>query len=630
MKEYAGFGVGELLKSPSDLLGEVFLRGDAASLTAAAELLPEPREGAYVFLSGLESPGAILVDEYGNLYDQATGHFSWGRGPRDAEPIYSSGERTRVRFEMTDSPAPVFVWSRREGETFEAFVHPYDPGLSPMCLLRITREGKTECLRVSAKEHSPVSPEEYAAQKAEAEAIWSECFTPAELTLPEGELRDVYVKCLKNALCTFSADAPRYGHAAYGEDAHAHFPPTVLTAVEAFYRAGLTKRAAGVLAAFFRACVRPDGRLYYYGPSPAESGQLLWLLSRLPDLMRPEYLPKVRAMAENLLSLCGESGLVEGCAEADTRLRSAVYVNNCLWVSRGLEAAGMLLERLGTGERYVDAAAELLARTRQALSRETDDGIVPFRLGYPARAVSYSSCEPEGTLTETEREAYLASGLPDAAAAGYAEERFRWEQDLSENTYANYRYIPEMLSSGLLTKNQADKLVAYRRAHGGECLGMTRFFDRLDDWPVFHYARYLLEAGEYARYRMLLYAHGACHGLRAAGVYYEQVSLTGGVAAEDCVPSLLTLPLMLEWMLAFEPTKREELWLGAGIPQEWLAEGPVGVKEMPTGFGPVSWEVRDGVLRYTLPDAGMPAFFIAGEEKLPLTKREGMLALPLE
>jgi len=40
---------------------------------------------------------------------------------------------------------------------------------------------------------------------------------------------------------------------------------------------------------------------------------------------------------------------------------------------------------------------------------------------------------------------------------------------------------------------------------------MTRFEERLDDWPALHVARALLELDEIERYLLLLYAHGLHH-----------------------------------------------------------------------------------------------------------------------
>ena len=142
-------------------------------------------------------------------------------------------------------------------------------------------------------------------------------------------------------------------------------------------------------------------------------------------------------------------------------------------------------------------------------------------------------------------------------------------EDLVENTYANYRYYPEMLSAMLLSNGLSDALVRMRESIGGELLCMTRFWEQLDDWPVLNYARFLLETGRIEKYLLLLYAHTAHHGDPERMTYYEQVSIDGRVIANDCIPSLLTAPTMLAWAFAYEPMDGGALRLLAALPREW-------------------------------------------------------------
>lgn len=51
----------------------------------------------------------------------------------------------------------------------------------------------------------------------------------------------------------------------------------------------------------------------------------------------------------------------------------------------------------------------------------------------------------------------------------------------------NYRYWPEFLSSGLLPQDMANWIVKARLAAAGQCCGMTRFGDHLDDWLLADY-----------------------------------------------------------------------------------------------------------------------------------------------
>jgi len=269
------------------------------------------------------------------------------------------------------------------------------------------------------------------------------------------------------------------------------------------------------------------------------------------------------------LSACDEIGglrMIKMCAEADTNERIHVYLNNNLWAIRGLEALSALLG--DAGECYRTAATELRACVNEALSRYTErdtrfGNLPPFRLGYTAAPT---------TLTRGCKDTFFP--LSERAYEAYC--NTAWErsdrsdsEDLVENTYANYRYYPEMLSAMILPEEHSDALVRMRESLGGEMLCMTRFWEQLDDWPVLNYARFLLETGRIEKYLLLLYAHTAHHGDPERMTYYEQVSIDGKVIANDCIPSLLTTPTMLAWAFAYEPMDGGALRLLSALPREW-------------------------------------------------------------
>ena len=162
-------------------------------------------------------------------------------------------------------------------------------------------------------------------------------------------------------------------------------------------------------------------------------------------------------------------------------------------------------------------------------------------------------------------------------------------------SYTNYRYWPEMLSSGLLNEEMIKAIVDYRETHGGEILGMTRFMRHLDDWPYAHYAYGLLTSDEWEKFLLGLYAHMIHH--QSIGTYtaYEQVSVLGEEfrepVADYCVPSQLVVPIMLKWMLVFEDPVQNALWLCKAIPIAWFYRG-ISVKEVPTRWGKVSFSLE--------------------------------------
>jgi hypothetical protein len=317
--------------------------------------------------------------------------------------------------------------------------------------------------------------------------------------------------------------------------------------------------------------------------SAVEYSQILFLINRYANILglkgwAASYLSKIAGMGDEILAhlvVCDEFGgakLIRMCAEADTNGREYVYFNNNLWAVRGLKALAGILEKFGERDKakfYAKQADELLKEIRKTLAAYTVENqygsIVPFRLGYTATPLTLSTCDRLlESLSQEEKEAYKQ--------ITWVRDTNTREQDLTENTYANYRYYLEMLSSMLLDEKQTSSLVRMREALGGELLGMTRLWSRIDDWPVVNYARFLLENGYTDKYLLLLYAHTLHHGIPDKMLWFEQVRPNGSVGSADCVPSLLTAPIMLTWMFAYESVEPQQLQLLRTIPKTWFSE----------------------------------------------------------
>ena len=349
--------------------------------------------------------------------------------------------------------------------------------------------------------------------------------------------------------------------------------------------------ARGIFRHLFTYILTDEGRFSYrqgpqevFGASAEEYGYLLFLADRYSlqlgaDSWDAEVWYRLTGIGELLLAACSPCEEADGrtlvlmCAEADTNTRIHAYLNNNLWAIRGLNALAALLIRFGRepeAKSYAAMAAQLTENVNALLEKYSVydprfGKLPPFRFGYTATPATLSTCKDTfAPMTEAEYREYLVPSLSREASK---------LQDLTENTYANYRYYPECLSSMLLPAEQAEAVHKLRAALGGEILCMTRFMRELDDWPIIHYARYLLEAGHIDKYLTLLFAHANHHGLPELMCYYEQVTVTGGMRAHDCVPSLLTVPIMSAWMLVYERMNGNELLLGAGVPKAWFLGG---------------------------------------------------------
>jgi len=332
---------------------------------------------------------------------------------------------------------------------------------------------------------------------------------------------------------TFQGDHPKYGVKHYAEARHEAFPPTIVAAVDALSAWGLGARAAQLFRYWLKTFVRADGTIDYYGPALSEYGQLLHTAALLQERAGLEGWWKegsgtLKRMAERLVELCVQSEkggeLIPGVPEADissgeplhihdsTHSENNRYFHNSAWVARGLLRWVELVQRAGTDAdrrncaRVRKAAEGLAARTLSAVERAWPNDLSDWWLPPQVEA-----CPRPGSLTENA----LAS-------------------------YTNYRYWPELLSSGVLPAKLANRIVDARLSAGGQFCGMTRFAGHLDDWPLADYLYGLWSLGRKRDFLLSLYGHVAYHQAQGHLTAYEQVSFPPGTEkAPYCLPCQL-------------------------------------------------------------------------------------------
>lgn len=320
---------------------------------------------------------------------------------------------------------------------------------------------------------------------------------------------------------TFQGDHPKYGVRSYAEDRHDGFPPTIIAAVDALSAWGVNQRAAQLFRYWLANFVRPDGTINYYGPSISEYGQLLHTAAMLEQRAGtagwwPEGFKALDAMAEFLLQLRAaaveQDGLISGVPEADTRKFAARYFHNNVWVAKGLRRWADLCERQNASP---TTPVETVRRIAHAL---TEDTLRAIRATWPADPADWW-LSPQ--VEPVERPAKL-TGTWDIAS------------------YTNYRYWPELLSSGVLPADMANRVVHARLSAGGQFCGMTRFINRLDDWPLADYLYGLWSLGRKDDFLLSLYGHVAYHQAEDHLTAYEQVTFPPGRQAADyCLPCQL-------------------------------------------------------------------------------------------
>ena len=606
---YLGYTLSEVMNSGEDLLAKKLCEKGEPDFSEVKKALPKIEEGAYAFLGGPASWAGVTVEPDGSVVHQLSGRDREPRAifdPKTVDPVLCKVLPKRM---LVGGEYPIMIALYTDGvEALELmyFVEPGDTDRDPVVWIRIkkyrnsTPDKPSVSYRVAAISregdefiHGENPPTEGIFLEALCDTVcyWTDFYDSlAEIAIPEKELERVARGSVSFAALTFTGAHPHYGHKFYGKELHDNFPPNYIWAIEAACLVGKWEWAKDIFDGMVRYALNEEGKMCYrqglglcFGVSATEYGMLLYLANKYKDILvirreDEKTVSKLCGMADQILSNCHPcpefSGrvLVKMCAEADTNERINVYLNNNLWAIRGFTSLSSLLRMLGKDSKAYDDMAALLSENVNALineysARDTRFGtLVPFRFEYTPTPLTLSSSKDTFyEISEEELSSYLNSVRTRGPESS--------KQDFTENTYSNYRYYPEALCSMLLPDELADSIVRMRESLGGEVLGMTRFRSWIDNWPVLNYARFLIESGRIEKYLLLLYAHTAHHGRADLMAYYEQVSFSGEVRANDCVPSLLTVPIMLAWAFSYERIADGRLQLLSAIPKKWFEKG---------------------------------------------------------
>ncbi|MBC8872808.1 MAG: hypothetical protein H8E44_25525 [Planctomycetes bacterium] len=605
-----------IIENAGDLLGDkVLARDGEASFEACAAFLPDLT--SYTFLSTETSPEIIAVAPDGSL-GSLPAHYGWKRlenvifdptenlpdhWPTDAKRGIAGGYLPVIDYGFFDNEAKLgweemaFAAGSNDSAEFDTLVY-----------LRIAnRDGTTDRKYLHAgTETKPTDAAIFFSRLLQLKQHWDAAIGEAmEVRLPERRIADACRASLVRAFITYESSAPRYGVGHYAPDRHGTFPPTTLSMVNACIEWGLLDRARQYLDYYFDHVVRPDGTFDYYGPAVSEYGQMLDVVAQYVRRSgRYEWLearlPKIDSIIERLLVLRRRSkselpetdvrhGLISGSPEADTRKEVDYYYSGNVWTWRGWKEIGRLL---------VESENDEMIRRGQQLLAE---------------------CETYRTDIETSIEKSICRDTQPVfvpPVAGFDKPFERMTQDRFAS-YTNYRYWIEMLSAGFLRPDWHDAIIDYRKTHGGELFGTTRFSGHLDDWPYAGYAYGLLHCDRVDHYLLGFYGDLAVHRMRGTFTAYEQVAIRGlgrrTYVADYCVPAQLVTPLLTKWMLVFEERDADVLWLCRAAPRRWATScDGIAVRRATTRWGLVDFTVAPGEngsiqAKIELPSTDFPA-----------------------
>lgn len=389
---------------------------------------------------------------------------------------------------------------------------------------------------------------------------------------------------------------PKYGAVDrdyYGNE-YDGFQDTFTSSLYANLEWGRFDQAAAVLDGYFTDFVQPDGMPNMRGPETGQFGLILSLMARYlhytgdAPLLR-KHRGKIEATAQILEELHDQSlalpsdapghGLIHGWNESDACLFpdptlwwKPYYANSAL-AARGLADIAPVWTHIGgvdapaTARRWSQRSQRLTAQTERTLRANVRRDLKPPYIG------------PLPGVKLTFRQSLL-------------------QENPSEQGWP-HRVYAELLQADVLPDDLANLVIDCVRGHGGTSLGVVANIappskDARDllGFISYGYAQQLLRLDRIEEYLLFLYAHRYHVHTRGGWTAGEVSGITGGMPL-FCMPAQLTIPLLLRWMLVFEDSAGEQLFLARALPREWLGSGEtIGISAAPTRWGKVGFQLR--------------------------------------
>jgi hypothetical protein len=357
---------------------------------------------------------------------------------------------------------------------------------------------------------------------------------------------------------------------------------------------GRFAQAHDVFDNYFTDFVDDSGMINMRGAETAQFGLTLFLIARYFSYTHDKTLlvkhrNKIEATATLLAELQDEAlklpmsdrgyGLIHGWCESDSCLAPTPatwdkpYFSNSAFTVRGWRDIAKVWRTLGLNgagalaEDWVRRSDRLQEQLKKSLDASIRHDKTPPYIG------------PLPGTTLTFREA-LKSEHPS-------------EQGWTHRCYA------ELLQPDMLSDEQASTIIDCMKAYGATTIGVVANVESAHPdgrdilgFISYGYAQALLRLDRIEEYILFLYAHRYHDHSRGSWTAGEVSGITGDDAL-FCIPAQQTIPLLIRWMLVFEDSEEDRLYLGRAIPRAWISTGKrIAIEGAPTRWGRVSYSLE--------------------------------------
>ena len=358
---------------------------------------------------------------------------------------------------------------------------------------------------------------------------------------------------------------------------------------------GRFRAARAIIDNYFTDFVDAKGNVNMRGPETAQYGLELSLLARYFQYTRDSALllkhrKKIEATAELLTELHEISlkapkgdpgyGIIHGWSESDSALNAKPmtwwlpYYSNNAFAARGLKDISIAWKKIN----HAHPAAGMEKRSEE----------------WPERSKAL-----QASLVATMRKNVRKNMTPEyigpyAGSPGTFRETFK-KGETPVQLWAHRPYA-ELLQADMLPADLANCVIDCMRGYGATTIGVVANVGpalpgsrAILGFISYGYAQMLLRLDRIEEYLLFLYAH-RYHDHTPGSWTAGEVSGLEGDSALFCIPAQQTIPLLVRWMLVLEDSDEERLYLGKGVPREWVGSGKeIRIEKAPTRWGRVNF-----------------------------------------